>query len=346
MRILQAMGGTHAEEADRFFDRLVPALARGGAVQRVLMRADPDRQSMLAGQGVEDLHALPFGGRLDFATRRRFAAHVRSFAPDIVLTWVDRAARHAPVRAEGEARPVHVARFNGAADLRYLRDCDHLLGDCEDSLARLVEDGWPADRASCLPDLVPAAPGRPLPRKSLFIPESAPLLLALGTLEAEQGFEVLLDALAQIPATYLLLAGDGPDAQSLVERATRLGVKPRIRFLGRRDDLADLFATADLLVHPARTGAVGHAVIAGWAHEVPVVAADSRSARALVEDGRTGLLARPGDPAALAQAVIRALADPALCRGMAEAGRRRYERDFTESAVVGRYLAFFESLLP
>ena len=67
-----------------------------GAGQRVLIRAHERREQVLRDAGIADLHTLRFGGFFDLGTRRRFAAHVQAFAPDVVLTWMSRATRHAP----------------------------------------------------------------------------------------------------------------------------------------------------------------------------------------------------------------------------------------------------------
>ncbi len=137
-----------------------------------------------------------------------------------------------------------------------------------------------------------------------------------------------------MPEAYLLLAGVGPEREALEKLAVHAGVKPRVRFLGWREDIADLMATADLFVHPARHEPLGNVILEAWAHRRPVVATASDGPRLLIEDGKTGLLTPVDDAPALAAAVRGALADRAAAKRLAEAGHARYQTDFTNAAVV------------
>jgi glycosyltransferase involved in cell wall biosynthesis len=341
MRILQAMAGAQYGGAERFFERLVPALGELGVEQRVLFRKDERRAALLRQAGLHDLHQLGFGNRLDLVTRLGFRQHVRDFAPDIVFTWMSRATLMAPKSPLAGHRFRRVARLGGYYDLKYYRDCDMLVGDTEAIVHYLAGQGWPTDRAAYLPNFVDATPGQALPRDSLFVPEQAPLLLALGRLHANKGFDLLLEAMSHLPDSYLLLAGAGPERESLEARAVQLGVKPRVRFLGWREDVADLMATADLFVHPARHEPLGNVILEAWAHRRPVVATAADGPRLLIEDGVTGLLAPLDQPVLLAAVIRNALYDRAALGRLAVAGERRHQRDFSKAAVVEQYRNFF-----
>ena len=344
MRILQALAGAQYGGAERFFERLVPALGESGVEQRVLIRRDDRRQALLANAGVTDLHQMPFGNRFDMLTRLGFRRAVREFAPEIVFTWMSRATQFAPKSPLGGHAFKQVARLGGYYDLKYYRNCDYLVGDTESIVEYLVREGWPAERAVYLPNFVDASPGKALARHDFYVPETAPLLLALGRLHTNKGFDVLLNALAQLPEAYLLLAGVGPEREALEKLAVHAGVKPRVRFLGWREDIADLMATADLFVHPARHEPLGNVILEAWAHSRPVVATAADGPRLLIEDGKTGLLTPIDDAPALAATVRGALSDRKAAQRLAEAGHARYRKDFTKEAVVGQYRAFFERI--
>jgi glycosyltransferase involved in cell wall biosynthesis len=345
MRVLQALAGAQFGGAERFFERLVPALGEAGIEQRVLIRRDERRHALLLQSGLTDVHSLPFGNRLDLVTRVGFRRHVREFAPDIVFTWMSRATMMAPKSPLGDHSFHRVARLGGYYDLKYYRDCDYLVGDTEAIVAYLVSSGWPADRAVYLPNFVDATPGKALPRHDFFVPEGAPLLLALGRLHPNKGFDVLLEALSHLPDAYLLLAGVGAERAKLEAIAVHAGVKPRVRFLGWREDIADLMATADLFVHPARHEPLGNVILEAWAHRRAVVATAADGPRTLIEDGVTGLLAPIEQPVILAAMIRTALHDRDQLARMAQSGERRYQKDFTKSAVVARYRAFFEKVV-
>jgi glycosyltransferase involved in cell wall biosynthesis len=90
---------------------------------------------------------------------------------------------------------------------------------------------------------------------------------------------------------------------------------------------------------------LGNVILEAWAHQRPAVATAADGPSLLIEDGKTGLLSPIDDPAALAATVRGALADRAATSRLAEAGHARYQRDFTKSAVVGQYRAFFDRII-
>ncbi len=342
MRVLQAMAGAEHGGAEAFFVRLVLALHRAGLEQRVVIRADAARAAELSQGGIEALQ-VPFGGRLDFRTPWMLKRAIRAFAPDIALTWMNRATRMLP---EGSDKPfVHVGRLGGYYDLKYYRRCRHLIGNTEDIVNYIRNEGWPAERVHYLPNFVAEAKAPPARRAEMFTPPDAPLLLAMGRLHENKGFDVLIEAVARLPDVYLWIAGEGPLAADLEALAQRLFVKPRVRFLGWRDDAPALLAACDLLVCPSRHEPLGNVVIEAWAQGVPVIATESQGPAALVRHGETGLLVPVDDAAALARAIQQLLADRARAAALGRSGRAAFEQRFTEAIVVGRYLEFFRRVM-
>jgi len=165
-----------------------------------------------------------------------------------------------------------------------------------------------------------------------------PLVLAVGRLTAQKGYEVLLDALPAFPDAVVAVAGDGPMEAELRARA------PQLRLLGRRDDVADLYAAADVVVLPsvweARSLTAQEALLAGR----PLVATRVGALPELLGDG--AVLVPPGDPVALGAAVRGLLDDPAAAarlaaRGQAVAAGWPTEQDTAQqvAAVYGELLA-------
>jgi glycosyltransferase involved in cell wall biosynthesis len=179
-----------------------------------------------------------------------------------------------------------------------------------------------------------AAPALPPPRRDaaaavraeLGLADGRPLVLAVGRLHPQKGHDVLLDAAAgwaadaRLPVPPLVaVAGDGPLAARLARQvaARRLPV----RLLGRRDDVADLLAAADVVVLPSRWEARSLAAQEALRAGRPLVATRTGGLPALLGDG--AVLVPPGDAAALRDAVAALLADPARQAALAAAGRRR-----------------------
>jgi len=332
------MAGAEFGGAEAFFVRLAIALNRAGLDQKVVIRQNPARAEMLRRGDVEPIE-LSFGGRMDFSTSRALKREINAFEPDVVLTWMNRATSMCP---KGDF--VHAARLGGYYDLKYYANCDHLIGNTQDIVEYLVEHDWPKDKAHYLPNFVFDEDAEPLSRRDFYTPNDVPLIVALGRLHENKAFDVLLSALARVPNAYLWLAGEGPLKEELQKQAEVLGIKPRVRFLGWRDDTAALLQTVDLFVCPSRHEPLGNVVIEAWAQGLPVVAADSMGPGTLIENMESGVLVPVDDEILMARAIRGVLDDEDLSRRIAEQGYKTYQENFTEARVVEQYLEFFEKV--
>jgi len=343
-RLLQAVAGARHGGAETFFVRRVTALQRAGEAQRVLIRRDPARRRRLSAAGIA-VTELGFGGPFDLATRFGCRRQSSAGRPDMVLTWMGRATRLCPC---GDF--VHVGRLGGYYDLKYYRRCHRLIGNTRAIVAYPVANGWPRERIAYLPHFVPDAQAA-RPRDKPCAPADAPLGLALGRLHPNKGFALLLEALAATREVRLAIAGEGPLRAALGRFAAELGVADRVRFLGWREDVPELLASADFLVCPSLHEPLGNVVIEAWSAGLPVVATASDGPAGLIEHEVSGLLVPlpddpGGGPAALAGAIERLCRDPGLRARLGQAGRRAYEAAFTEEVVVARYRSFFDRLAP
>lgn len=164
-----------------------------------------------------------------------------------------------------------------------------------------------------------------------------PLVLAVGRLHAQKGYDVLLEALPLLgPDVTVAVAGDGPLAASLAARA------PSVRWLGRRADVADLMAAADVVVLPsvweARSLSAQETLLAGR----PLVATAVGGLPDLLGDG--AVLVPPGDARRLASAVRDLLEDPAAAQALAARGRAVARGWPTVSDTVDQVEAVYREL--
>lgn len=172
-------------------------------------------------------------------------------------------------------------------------------------------------------------------------------LLFVGRLAAAKGLPVLLAALAEVrqhhPDVQLTIAGDGPDRRSLQVLSWEYGVDRNVCFLGYQSpaEVKNLLRQADVFVLASFAEGVPVVLMEAMAAGVPVIATQIAGVPELVEDGLSGLLVPPGDPAPLA-AKISALLDDAELRGrLAEAGRLRVEREFNIEMEAGKLQSIF-----
>ena len=190
---------------------------------------------------------------------------------------------------------------------------------------------------------MPAIPARP-PSAQPGGKRSAVVGFA-GRLSPEKGVDVFLRAASIIagvvPEARFVVIGDGPLRGELEALAGDLGLlENRVRFLGFRDDAADLIAGFDILAVPSRSEGtplvVGEAMAAG----VPVVVSRVGGLPDRVIHRRTGLMVEPEDPEGLATALVSLLLAPDEARQLGEAGRA-YAARFPYATLVDRIEAVY-----
>jgi glycosyltransferase involved in cell wall biosynthesis len=338
-RVAMVMAGAAHGGAETFFVRLVSALAEAGEEMLAAIRHDAAREAALARAGVA-VTSFAFGGPLDLLTRPRLGAALRRFSPRVVVSWMNRAAGKTP-----RGPWVQVGRLGGFYDLRHYRHCHHLVGNTEGIVRYMIDQGWPAERTHHLPNFTPPLAGiAPAPRTSLGVPEGVPLLLTMGRLHRNKGFDTLLTALASVPVAHLAIAGEGPERATLAALAARLGIAGRVRFLGWRDDQGALLAASDIFLCPSRHEPLGNVVLEAWSAARPVIAAAAQGPSALIDDATTGLLVPVDDPAALAEAIATLLEDAPRRAALAAAGHAVWASRFSATPVVARWRAFLATV--
>ena len=338
MRVIQAMVGAPTGGAEGFFMRLVPALSEAGVDQAAIIRTHEARAKVLQDAGVPT-RQLRFGGPLDVLSRMAYGRAIRQADPDIVMTWMNRASGQCP-----KGNFVQIGRLGGFYDLKYYTGCDHLVGNTQGIVNYLVGQGWPMDRAHYISNFVETSYAVPVERSALDTPDGVPVMLALGRLHPNKAFDVLIEAMTDLPDVWLWLAGDGPLADPLRRHAEDRGVEARIRFLGWRDDVGALLAAANLLVCPSRHEPLGNVVLEAWARQVPIVAAASQGPSELIVDGETGLLAPVEDARALSRQIKNVLDDPDAAGERADKALAAYEKGFSRQAIVEQFKALFEEV--
>ena len=162
-------------------------------------------------------------------------------------------------------------------------------------------------------------------------------------LDYHKGIDVLLDACARLELPHRLeIYGDGPLRGELEAQAARLGVPAR--FHGFVDDMREHLLATDVFVLPTRGDNFPISILEAMAYAVPVVSTRVGGVPEQVDDGVTGILVDPEDPAALADALTRLIADPVLRASFGRAGAQRALAEFDRSAMARRTLELYEEL--
>jgi glycosyltransferase involved in cell wall biosynthesis len=187
---------------------------------------------------------------------------------------------------------------------------------------------------------------RPAPDR---IPPARPTIGFIGRLEREKNPQALGPAAAllarQFPDLEVLVVGGGALEADPRRQGAAAGLQRHFRLVGDQQDVAPWYGRIHLLANTSISEGCCNVILEAMRAAVPVVATAVGGNVETVAEGRTGLLAAPGDPAALAAACDRLLAEPATAAAMGIAGRARLEADFSLPAMTAAYLDLYRSLL-
>ena len=193
-----------------------------------------------------------------------------------------------------------------------------------------------------------------VPHLSGGIPER-PVMMYVGRIDRTspwKGISVLLQAFVrvarEIPEARLVLAGGGDAVEDHRMQVGRLGIQDRVDFVGTLDDdaLVRAYQAASTVVLPSTTESesFGMCLIEAMACGTPVIGSRVGGIPFVIDDGKTGLLVRPGDAGALAAACTRLLRDPDLAARMGRAGRKEAESRYAWPGQVDKYLELFRNI--
>lgn len=264
-------------------------------------------------------------------------------------------------RRAARNRPRLVSTFHGAElafarENRYLRS---LLARISRGLdAAIANSSHTASQARELAGVQPAVIplGPPRGAAGLDRPSGAassdglPTVLAVGRMIERKGFPVLVGAAKKLrDRARVVIVGDGEGRTGVEEEIERCGVGDVVHLAGRlpNSDLAALYESCAVFCLPAvvdsqgYTEALGVVSVEAMSHARPVVASRLGGIPDAVEHGETGLLVPPGDPEALADALLQVIGDPKLAARMGEAGKERARALFSWESIAERHLALY-----
>jgi glycosyltransferase involved in cell wall biosynthesis len=213
----------------------------------------------------------------------------------------------------------------------------------------------PADRVRLIrngAEIGLAAPGPERERRLLELKDklnlTSPLVGTVARLHRQKGVGFILRAAAKVqlvfPGAKMVVVGGGPLEGKLRKEAKKRGVSRYFSLLGERPDAADILGLFDVFVLPSLWEGLPLVLIEAAARGKPIVATDVEGTREVVKDGETGLLVPPGDPGAMAEAVLRLLRDPALARRLGERARAEIPPVFSLTRMVEETARLYHEL--
>lgn len=181
------------------------------------------------------------------------------------------------------------------------------------------------------------------------IPAGSRILISIGRLERQKGFDVLLEAVSLLNPlpehAYFVIVGDGPDLTVLREQSERKSLTDRVLFLGRRDDVPNLLTASTAFILPSRWEGMPNVVLEAMATGLPVIATQVEGVSELIHDGVNGLTVAPDQPAELANAILRILSQPDFSRNAGLNSQSIVEKEFTIQRTAEAYAKLYRQLL-
>ncbi|MEW2326951.1 glycosyltransferase family 4 protein [Micromonospora chersina] len=379
LRILQV---TSTPNGGSWFHDQVVGLARRGHQVRAVLPAEGALSARLRTADVP-VEIVPLNGWRPRQLPRVAAAElrlirlIREFRPHVVHAHLLKANIACRVARLAVARGLHVNQVTGInhlrspilrrIDLATLSRADVLIGSCTafaDRYRRFGARSVAVSHYGCnVRRLDPTASGRPF-RAEFGLGDDVPTIGMVAHMYPTRlrafrdigvkGHEVLIDAvprvLARVPGAHVFIVGDefvgaGDYRRELEARVVRLGVAGRVHFTGHRTDVQNVLAAMDVLVNPSMEESACYAMIEALLMEKGAVASDVGGLPDTVQHGETGLLVPPGDPVALAEALVTLLADPERRREMGRLGRQRCLRRFDIDRTVADVESVYRTAL-
>jgi len=210
------------------------------------------------------------------------------------------------------------------------------IGVSELSRKHYLDMGWDETKTIAIPNGVAEAPVAEAQHDT-----SALHLLCVARLSPEKGVDVLLRAIEHLPRVTLDVVGEGREESALKELANAHDLKGRVRFLGRKNDIASHYSSYDALVLPSREhdpfGLVAaEAMMAG----IPAIVTDACGIADYLTDGKDALVAQADKGEALRQAIL-SLADPKIKERIGAEGAKTAREKFSVKKMVSAYESVF-----
>ena len=182
-------------------------------------------------------------------------------------------------------------------------------------------------------------------RASIGAAPEAVAVMTVGRLVMEKGYPELVTAMRAVAEAELWVVGErlasdhaGGIAGDIAAAEADPDLGPRVRFLGYREDVADLLRAADIFVLASHREGMPRSIIEAMMTGLPVVSTNIRGAREEVVPGETGTLVPVNDPEALAGAINSLVRDAVVRKKLGDAGRKRALTHFDEARVVRRQI--------
>ena len=340
MKVLHIVAGAGTGGAETFCLDAVKALHDSGVEQTIIGR--PHRHYMDAAKerGIQ-YHVMSFAPLMKILQRRQINRIIKAEQPDLIHSWMNRGASFTPKQ---HSIPV-LGWFGGYYDLKNYTSCDFYMGVTRDIVRHIGEASGRPERAYVGHTFGTLEESPPVTKADYGIPEDKKMVLLLSRMHWKKGVDLLMDAARDLPDTYFLMAGDGPEENTYKAMAKTRGVADRTIFPGWCDNRSALLDIADVCCLPSRYEPFGTVIAEAWFAKVPLVATRADGARQYVTDAKDGLLVDIDDRDGLVKALDTALHDKKMAASIVKGGTKTYKELFSRDVVTKTMIASYEDMI-
>ena len=181
--------------------------------------------------------------------------------------------------------------------------------------------------------------------------QNSKVIITVSRLVPKNGVDILIRAIAEvkkkIPDVRCQIIGDGAERDNYRSLVNEYGLERHITFLGEisHDELPRYLHNADIFVRPSRSEGMGNAFVEALAAGLSIIGTPVGGIPDIIEDGKTGLLARVDDPQDLAEKIISIFNNPSYGQTLSRTGLEKIEKKFSWDNIAGEYRAIFHQAL-
>jgi glycosyltransferase involved in cell wall biosynthesis len=362
-RVLHLINGEFYAGAERVQDLLALKLGEFGfEVEFACLKPGAFAEKRQAREAI--LHTLPMRSRGDLGPCYRIARMVRENHLGLLHTHTPRTALlgtivsrltgvpmvhhvHSPAETDTES-PLRNAR-NSLVERLSLRGARRLIAVSSSLESHLRQKGYDRDRIREVPNGVPMSDRR----RAEYRPGEELVVGTLALFRPRKGVEVLLEALARLRALQVpvRLHAVGPFEtrayeESVMDLVRRLELQEAVHWAGFRSDVGAEFRRMHVFALPSLFGeGMPMVVLEAMAAGLPVVSTRVEGIPQVVRDGQDGLLAAPGDPQGLADALHRFATGKASAQAMGDSGWQRQRRHFSDVSMAAGIASVYREVL-
>jgi glycosyltransferase involved in cell wall biosynthesis len=182
-----------------------------------------------------------------------------------------------------------------------------------------------------------------------------PIILSVGRLVERKGLKYLIRAMEQVIKAYpdarLLIGGDGPEKEHLMNESRRLNLEKSVEFLGfiSNEEIPKIYSSADIFVLPSivtqsgDTEGLGVVLLEAMASGVPVIGSEIGGITDIIEDGKTGLFVKAGDPDDLAKKILFILSNKDIRENLSREAMNLIDQKFSWDIVTSQFVEVFRN---